>query len=101
MNVQWDSIALQLSKAKQTRKYYEEVERKLLEDLKQLSGNQSQKGDKFELKATFRLGSIDYSRVPELIDVDLSKYRKPPTTMWTLIENMVLPENIENLSEVI
>ncbi len=88
----WNELAKQLFKIKQTRKYYEQQEKILIEDLKSISNNMPFKGEKYELKSIIKTGSIDYSKIELLKDLDLSQYRKESTTSWILIENLILPE---------
>jgi len=92
MNKEWNEIADCLSKAKQARKYYENLEAQYLEELKRLSGGQPAIGNIYELKAVVRLGSIDYKKIPELQSIDINQYRKAPVTNWILQERITLPE---------
>jgi hypothetical protein len=33
---------------------------------------------------SFRSGSVDYAKIPELKNIDLEKYRKKGSTVWTM-----------------
>lgn len=49
-----------------------------------LSGNQSAKGCRIKVVKCQRVGSIDYSKIPELVGVNLDSYRKPSMTYWQI-----------------
>jgi len=42
-------------------------------------------GGGYKYQKYMRVGSVSYSKIPELIGVDLSSYRGPPIEIWTLI----------------
>jgi hypothetical protein len=45
------------------------------------------KGFGLTIIKTERKGSVDYSKVPELVGVNLDSYRKKSTTVWTINED--------------
>jgi hypothetical protein len=92
MNELWNAIATKLYETKQSRKYYEEQEKELLESLKQISDNLPTKNGKFELKMIKRMGIIQYSKIPELRKINLEQYRTEPIISWTLSEIPTLPK---------
>lgn len=49
------------------------------------SNGQNIKGDGIRLTKIKRKGSVDYRKIPELMKVDLEKYRKPPTEAWRIM----------------
>lgn len=49
------------------------------------SNGQNIKGDGIRLTKIKRKGSVDYKKIPELLKVDLEKYRKPPTEAWRIM----------------
>lgn len=51
-----------------------------------MSGGKNMKGNGLKITSQTRKGSIDYSAIIELKDIDLDKYRGPSTTIWR-IEN--------------
>ena len=94
MNPEWNAKAEMLHKVKQARKYYEAMEKLYLEELKVLSGGKSALGETFELKMVIRPGAVEYSKIPELFDVCLDKYRKEDVVSWLLTEKIIKPEII-------
>lgn len=83
-DLDFDLIADQLYKVKQELKYYEEREKKLTEQLKDLCKNVSYMTESYAFVYIKRIGSVDYSKVPELKGVNLDLYRRPNTIAWTL-----------------
>lgn len=63
----------------------EAEERALREMLIQMAGTQNVTGGGVRLTRSLRKGSIQYSQIPELEQVDLEKYRKEPVEMWRLV----------------
>lgn len=51
-----------------------------------LSGGSNSKGAGISLCQVQRKGNVDYSKIPELKDVDIDKYRKDSTTNWRITE---------------
>lgn len=80
----WIELAKQAMKIQQHRKQLEELEKKLIGDLKELSQNVSSRGGNITFTASIRRGSVDYSIIPELRTVNLENYRKPSTESWKL-----------------
>jgi putative phage-type endonuclease len=60
----------------------EERKKNLQEELLKESGYQNTVGFGVQAVKVIRSGSVDYSAIPELKDIDLNKYRKPPTEYW-------------------
>ena len=87
----FNAIAEKLFKIKQTIKYYEAQEKRMLEELLNLTNKQPHLGDTYELKLVARPGLVDYKCIPELHRVNLDLYRKNPTNSWYLVENLKLP----------
>lgn len=56
---------------------------KVKDDLKKATGNRNAFVGKLKITKSFMKGRVEYSVVPELIGVDLEKYRKPPCEKWT------------------
>jgi len=40
--------------------------------------------DDIDISMSFRSGSVDYAKIPELKNIDLEKYRKKGSTVWTM-----------------
>ncbi len=60
----------------------EERKKSLQEELLRESGYQNTTGFGVQAVKVIRSGSVDYSAIPELKDIDLNQYRKPPTEYW-------------------
>lgn len=60
------------------------IEKILSRDLQQLSQSQAARYGSFSFTPIVRKGSVDYSAIPELREVNLEQYRKPPVTSWKL-----------------
>ncbi len=80
----WHSKAKELMKIQIQRKELEELENSLKEELKQLSQNKSCSYGGLAFLKRDRQGLIDYSKIPELKDINLEYYRKEPTEFWVL-----------------
>jgi len=81
---EWLKKATELMKIKQLVREYEKVESQLLTELKLLSDNVPSKSGNFVFDCITRKGLVDYSKIPELKDVNLELYRKEPTNAWKL-----------------
>lgn len=83
----WENVAKEAYKAQKKRKEYEELEKKLLEQLKEVSSNECSEYGEFRFQKIERKGSIDYSIIPGLRCVDLEQYRQQePTICWKLFK---------------
>ena len=63
-------------------KEYQEKAEHLKDQLLFDSGSQNCKGKGYKITKYCRKGSVEYSKIPELEDVDLEQYRKPLTTAF-------------------
>ena len=81
----WDSIASRAYKAHEKRRYYETLEKILMESLKSLSRQKNMRGDVYALFRSERKGNIIYSDIPELKNIDLELYRGKPISIWKLV----------------
>lgn len=68
--------------AKQTLDVSAEREKKCKEHLVEIAQSLSTKGCGVTLSKYTRMGSVDYSAIPEIKSVDLAHYRKAPTECW-------------------
>lgn len=82
----WESIAKEAYKAKQYRQKYEELEKELLDKLKDLSEDMSAEGKGFRFQKIERKGGVDYSSIPQLQGVDLDPFRKGVSYCWKLFK---------------
>lgn len=78
-DVNWESHARILADIKRQKKELEEQEEIIKKNIIELAGGRSTKGSMLNLMKCYRKGSIDYSSIPELENVDLEKYRKNST----------------------
>ncbi len=70
------------ARLKELEKEEEEAKRVLLS----LSGGQNTIGAGLKISQSMRKCGVDYSRIPELIGVDLDEYRGEPTMSWRITE---------------
>lgn len=80
----WVFLAAQALEAQRMTKYWADKASELLEELKKLSGDASCHGGDFIFERIERKGSVDYSAIPELKNVDIEMYRKPVSIAWKL-----------------
>ena len=71
-----------LLKSKKLIKVYQEEYDRCLQKIKDLSEWESFEGKHLRIVKSYRKGSVDYSKIPELDCVDIEKYRKKPTLCW-------------------
>jgi hypothetical protein len=82
----WINVAREAYKAQKLRKQYEELEKKLLEQLKEVSENKSSFGGGFKFQCIERKGSIDYGSIEMLKTINLEQYRRDSTQSWKLFK---------------
>jgi len=83
----WENIAREAYKAQKLRKEYEELEKKLLAELKELSANENSEFGQFRFQKIERKGSIDYAAIPILKEMDLEPFRRAGTIVaWKLFK---------------
>jgi len=80
----WIDKARALYKLKVALKSLSDQEKSLLLSLKEMSNNANAYGGGFKFTRNERLGSVEYGKVPELLNVDLTVYRKPIIEFWKL-----------------
>jgi putative phage-type endonuclease len=80
----WEIYASQYKSVNQKMKELELQEKELREELISLSGQSNSKGAGISLCQIQRKGNVDYSKIPELKNVDLEKYRKPHSSSWRI-----------------
>ena len=84
MERDWIQIAREVHKAQEYRKRYEDLEKKLMEELLVKSGHKECYAGGFKLEQIVRKGSIDYKAVPILEGFDLEPFRKESSSYWKL-----------------
>jgi len=80
----WQECARKWKSVSEDIKCLEKYQEELREQLVFLSGERNSRGAGISLCQVTRRGNIDYSKVPELKDVDLDKYRKESTSSWRI-----------------
>lgn len=82
---EWDHLAKEWANISERISILEKQEKEYRAALIAKAGGQNAKGSGICLTKILRKGTVDYKRVPELIGVDLEKYRKDPSESWRLI----------------
>lgn len=80
----WQQVVQDLVAIKEIIKKYKFQEELLEEKLRELSQDKSSFYGNYKYTKSIRKGSIDYTSIPELIGVDVEKYRKPSTFLWKI-----------------
>lgn len=81
---EWEECALMWKSLSSSIKRLQEKEEKIREKLVNLSGGYNSKGAGVSLCQIQRKGNIDYSRIPELKNIDLDAYRKNDSVYWKI-----------------
>jgi len=77
---EWISIKKQLKEFEQLEKKEKSIRDKLIS----LSGNRNAMGAGIKLTRFMKKGNVDYINIPEIKNLDLDKYRKPPSECYKL-----------------
>ena len=80
----WEEKAAKLYEIQKLKAYYSKLATALSKELVDLSGGQNSAGKEYVFHYHLRVGSVDYTQVPELKFVDLDKYRKGEVLIWKL-----------------
>lgn len=80
----WEQCASRWRSVNESIKKLEREEEELRKNLISLSGELNSKGAGISLCQIQRKGNVDYTRIPELKNIDLEKYRKPTITSWRI-----------------
>jgi hypothetical protein len=86
----WLSKAKELYTITQERLALEKKEHLLALELRDLSNYEAYSFGGLSYFIETRLGSIDYSSIPELKNLDLNRYRKGPVKVWKLKVEVVM-----------
>jgi len=81
----WEEAAKEWLKAKEALSLAEEYEAICRDSIKYLCGKNSSRGCGISAHRYMMQGRIDYSKVPELKELDIEKYRKPASEAWKII----------------
>lgn len=80
----WNSYANEYRKVCEQIKSLEEMKESYRKDLINLCGDDSASGSGIKVLRKTIKGRIDYDSIPELQSIDVEKYRKNPTSNWTI-----------------
>lgn len=80
----WNKIALEIHETQQMKKELESKIKLLTNQLIALSQDKNTCGLDFYFQKIERKGTVDYSLIPELKNVNLELYRKSDSTYWKL-----------------
>jgi len=80
----WVSVAKELKRVQEIRRTVEQQESQLIQELKKLSLGLNSRADGFIFTKSIRKGLVEYKNIPELMGVDLERYRKESTEAWKL-----------------
>jgi len=80
----WQQCALKWKSLTNSIKELEKEEEEIRKQLVFLSGESNTKGAGISLCLVNRKGNVEYARIPELINVDLDKYRKGSINSWRI-----------------
>lgn len=80
----WEKCASQWIAVNQSLKQIEKEEEELRKQLIFLSGESNTRGAGINLCQIQRKGNVDYSKIPELKNVNLDNYRKSSTSSWRI-----------------
>lgn len=80
----WNDMASEWLELSRYIKSLEEREEELRKQLILSAAGQNAKGAGIRVTRSFYKGLVDYKSIPELMGVDLEKYRKPESERWTI-----------------
>lgn len=81
---EWDTLAKEWNNISDRLAILEKKEKEFRAALIARAAGQNAKGSGICLTKIVRKGTVDYKRVPELIGIDLERYRKEPSESWRL-----------------
>ncbi len=80
----WLEVERKWKLTKNELKLLEEKEKSLRDTLISMCSNSNCRGRLLQISKCVRKGTVDYSQIPELKDVDFELYRKKPTEYWKI-----------------
>lgn len=80
----WQQCASRWKALTEQIKALETEEESLRKQLVFLSGESNTKGAGISMCKVIRSGAVDYSKIPELKNIDLNQYRKDPINSWRI-----------------
>lgn len=82
---EWFIQAANFSIARQEIKKWQEKEEEVKQRLIELADGRNAMGGGIKLMKVLKKGTVDYKVIPEIQEVDLEKYRKPPSEYWRVV----------------
>lgn len=79
---EWFELSDEWKKVIQEKKMLEEKEEFLRNRIITRANNQNIHGNGLRVTRSLRKGTVDYKSIPQLVGIDLEKYRKDATTTW-------------------
>lgn len=83
----WIEKVLQWKETKSQIEWLEGNEKVLRNELIEMAQGSNCRGGGIKLSKVVSKGTIDYKSIPELIGIDLEKYRKKPTECWKITQD--------------
>lgn len=83
-DIAWQIAADEWKQAKEQLNMAERRESEARDHLISLSEGRSAEGCGIRLRNIVQKGKIDYASIPEIMTLDLEKFRKPPIVKWTI-----------------
>lgn len=80
----WEELASRWTILMESMQKIEQEQELIKKSIIELSGQSNAKGAGISLCQVYRKGNVDYSQIPELKNVDLDAYRKPPINSWRI-----------------
>jgi len=84
-DLEWESLASRWKEINCSIKELEKEEEILRNQIISLAGESNTRGAGISLSSFQKKGNVDYSKIPEISNIDLEKYRKPSTKIWRII----------------
>lgn len=85
-------LASLVLEAANNKKYWSDKETELKDKLIKMSREKPWEDDQYKLARLERKGSVNYSAIEVLKEIDLEQYRGSTITMWKLSKKVVLSE---------
>ena len=83
---EWENTVTSYLQFKKQRIELETVEKMFHQKLIDLCNDKPSKGSGVRVERSERKGTVDYSLIEEIKDIDLDQYRKPATVQWRICE---------------
>lgn len=78
------NLAVQYHGDQILQKFYEERAERTKDEIKRICGERNAKGPNWKLTRFEEKGRVDYGAIPELKNIDLDQYRKPPIAKFRI-----------------